>query len=46
MTEGDQRFMAKQLLSILDGSTSPRSKTPVPDILETASAMKSLYEEL
>jgi hypothetical protein len=46
MTEGDQRFMATQLLGILKGDTAPRSKTPAPDISETAAAFKQIYEDI
>lgn len=46
VTEGDQRAMAKELAAILRGEASPRDKTPVPDIAETARAMKALYESL
>lgn len=44
MTEGDQRVMAKELTAILKGEVTPRTKTPVPDISETATAMKTIYE--
>ena len=44
LTEGDQRVMADQLVAILNGEVSPRSKDPVPDVAETATAMKAIYE--
>lgn len=44
--EGDQRTLASELTAILDGSATPRVKTPVPDISETAHAMRSIYETL
>jgi hypothetical protein len=46
VTEGDQREIAKELTSILKGEVAPRTKTPVPDIAETAAAMKAIYETL
>jgi hypothetical protein len=46
ITEGDQRVIAKELLAILNGETKPRSKTPVPDVKETAAAMIQIYEKL
>lgn len=46
VTEGDQREIAKELIAILKGEVTPRDKTPVPDIAETASAMKAIYETL
>lgn len=45
--EGDQRRMASDLLAILKGDVEPRAdKQEVPDIKETAQAMKELYESL
>jgi len=47
LTEGDQRKMAQELLPVLKGDAKPRKdKLPVPDVLETAEAMKSIYEGL
>ncbi len=46
ITEGDQRFMADQLINILSGKTPPREKTEVPDLVETASHMQGIYEGL
>ena len=46
MTEGDQRVIAKEMIDILKGQTPPREKTPVPDIAETALAMKAVYERI
>lgn len=47
ITEGDQRFMAKQLLDIVSGVTPARSdKTPVVDLADTARGMISIYEGL
>lgn len=45
ITEGDQRQMAQQLLSILNGTTLARTKTEVPDAIETARAMKAIYAQ-
>lgn len=44
ITEGDQRVMAAELVQILKGEIAPREKSPVPDISETAGAMKGIYE--
>lgn len=44
--EGDQREMAAQLVKILKKETEPRAKTEVPDIAETAQAMKAIYESI
>ena len=46
ITEGDQREMASQLTAILKGDVEARDKTPVPDLSETAFAMKAIYEGL
>lgn len=46
LTEGDQRVMATELVSILKGETEPRVKEPVPDISDTASAMVPIYESI
>jgi hypothetical protein len=46
ITEGDQRQMAKELISILKGEVEPRQKEVVPDIQETAKAMKEIYDGL
>lgn len=46
ITEGDQRVMADELRAILAGEVSPRDKTPVPDIRETAQAMLGIYERI
>lgn len=46
LTEGDQRVMAAELIDILNGKTEKRKKDVVPDITETATAMKALYENL
>jgi hypothetical protein len=46
LTEGDQREMTKELVSILNGQTEPRAKETVPDIVETAIAMKAIYERI
>lgn len=46
ITEGDQRVIASELTAILSGDATPRAKTPVPDISETASAMKAIYENI
>ena len=44
--EGDQRTIASQLAMILKGQVPPRETMPVPDISETARAMKKIYERL
>lgn len=46
LTEGDQRIIAAELIEILNGRVEPRKKTLVPDIAETAEAMKTIYESL
>jgi len=46
LNEGDQREMAKELIAILKGEVEPRQKEEVPDITETAQAMKEIYEQL
>ncbi len=46
LTEGDQRVMALELLSILQGDTEPRVPMEVPDIAETASQMIQVYERV
>lgn len=46
VTEGDQRVIAAELVEIIEGRTAPRAKSPVPDISETAEAMKAVYERL
>lgn len=46
MTEGDQRFMARQLLEILKGDAAPRTKAITPDISETAQEFIKIYEGL
>lgn len=44
VSEGDQRRIASQLIEILSGRAEPRQKQQVPDISETAQAMKEIYE--
>jgi len=45
--EGDQRVIAARLIGILRGDVSPREDAQqVPDIVETAKGMLSLYERL
>jgi len=45
--EGDQRGMAKSLVSILKGEINPRKKKlETPDISETAKAMFKIYERI
>lgn len=46
VTEGDQRDMAGELIAILKGDAAPREKTPVPDISDTARAMRDIYERV
>jgi hypothetical protein len=46
MHEGDQRVMADELLAILKGDTPKRAKSPVPDLADTAAAMKTIYESI
>lgn len=44
--EGDQREIAKALIAILAGDVSSRTKTPVPDLKDTVSAMRAIYEDI
>lgn len=44
--EGDQREIARHLISILKGDVEPRKKDPVPDIADTAKAMLTIYQGL
>lgn len=44
ITEGDQREMARELLSILRGDVAPRAKASVPDASETAEHMEGIYK--
>lgn len=44
--EGDQRVMADELTAILKGDAPKRKKDPVPDLADTATAMKTIYEGL
>lgn len=44
LSEGDQRRIADQLVDVLTGKTPPRQKTPVPSAIDTARAMKDIYE--
>lgn len=44
VSEGDQRRIADQLVAILLGQVEPRKKLPVPSCLDTARAMKEIYE--
>lgn len=46
ITEGDQREMAHSLIEIFKGNVSPRQTDTIPDILDTAKAMKGIYEDL
>ena len=46
ITEGDQRFMASQLIEILRGEVEPRDFKATPDISETVTAMVKIYESL
>jgi hypothetical protein len=46
LPEGDQREIAKLLLSILKGDVAPREKRPVEDVSVTAQGMKALYERI
>lgn len=46
LDEGDQRTIAAQLRMILRGDVSKREALVVPDISETAGAMKKIYERL
>jgi hypothetical protein len=46
VTEGDQRELAKELVEIFVGNTPARVKEPVPDLLETARAMVTIYESI
>ena len=44
--EGDQRRLADQLVAILAGRVEPRTPEPVPDIIDTVTAMSALYARL
>lgn len=44
VAEGDQRGIAKELVEIFKGDRAPRDKTPVPDLSETVTAMRAVYE--
>lgn len=44
--EGDQREIAREISAILAGEVEPRKQTPVPDVSETAQAMKAIYEAI
>lgn len=46
LTEGDQRIMAKEIVDIFEGKVEPREHSPVPDIAETASEFKKIYEKI
>jgi hypothetical protein len=46
LPEGDQRIIAKELIKILKDEVEPRESLPVPDISETAEAMKKIYERI
>lgn len=47
VTEGDQRVIAEELMSIIRGDAQPRKdKATVPDHLEMAEGMRAIYEEL
>ena len=44
--EGDQREIAKELLAILKGDVEPRKKLQASNVMETAAAMKNIYERI
>lgn len=44
LPEGDQRRQAKELTEILNGHKEPEATESVPDILDTARAMISIYD--
>lgn len=46
LTEGDQREMAVELLRILRNEVDPLQTERVPSIVETAKAMKEIYERI
>jgi hypothetical protein len=46
LPEGDQRNTAAELVKVLKGEVEPRIKTGVPDIQETAEAMRKIYESI
>jgi hypothetical protein len=46
IAEGDQRHMAARLIKILNGEVEANKTPDVPDISETAKAMKEIYEEI
>ena len=44
--EGDQRVIASELCAIFRGEREKRVKSPVPDVQETAEAMRAIYEAI
>ena len=46
LMEGDQRTLAVDLVKILRGETEKRVKSTVPDIGETVTAMRAIYERV
>lgn len=46
VTEGDQRVMAEEFKAILKGQIPAREPEKVADILDTARAMKEIYEKI
>ncbi len=46
LPEGDQRVIADEMVKILKGTVEPRKKAAVPDVAETAEAMRLIYERL
>ena len=46
ISEGDQRVMVEELFNILTGKTSPRDKTPIPDVTEMSTEMIKIYERI
>src|SRR3990167_8502491 len=43
---GDQRELAKHLLTIFKGDATPRQPDPIPDIHDTATAMVAVYRSI
>lgn len=46
ITEGDQRRIAEELVTILSGEVESLSTVPIPDISQTAQEMKAIYDKL
>jgi hypothetical protein len=46
VSEGDQRVTAMELIRIFRGEVEPRVIDPIPDVVDTAKAMISVYERI